>query len=254
MSIKVIWSADGIPKNQLIKILSADQFPREKVAVKLDRAFCEHYGLLSIGEIQRNCEVKVFDDAKIIEIPSKVMQIVERHLGQQPWMLNVMAGACSNMQFLTPGSDQKEEDCDLLYRFAITCKQANTKSCAVTVLTSKTAATIRYEYRCTPKQAVANYATLMTECGFTDIVCSPNEAETLIDHDYRLDINTHGVRLSDSNKDDQARVQTPHEAIHSGVKRIVCGRDIYDAKRDDDNYHVVYRNIQRIFDNIEGRN
>lgn len=52
MSIKLIWSADNVPKAELIRILSNDRFPREKVAVKLDRLFAETYGLDVIKQIQ----------------------------------------------------------------------------------------------------------------------------------------------------------------------------------------------------------
>lgn len=248
-NIILFWSADGIPKDTLYSILGQDDFPRDRVGVKLDRLFLTKHGLGCIREVQENYQIPVFADAKIIEVPSKVLELTKEHLEYQPYMLNVMAGACST--WLGPKELVKEQDKpDLLYDFATLCREAGTLSCAVTVLTSKTPHAISNEYNSTAESAVLDYAELMQKCGLTDIVCSPQEAGYIIENQISLDINTPGVRLPGSNKDDQSRVTTPYDAIAYGVKRIVVGRDIY---RKGEDYSTVITNIEKIFANIEGR-
>lgn len=92
---KIIWSADNLTDKELLEIVTGADFPREKVAVKLDRLFLTKYGLAMIRRVQEEAGVAVFADAKIVEIPSKTLEIVKVHLEYQPWMLNVMAGICN---------------------------------------------------------------------------------------------------------------------------------------------------------------
>lgn len=248
-NIVLFWSADGIPKDTLYSILSQDNFPRDRVGVKLDRLFLTKYGLECIREVQEKYQIPVFADAKIVEVPSKVLEITKLHLEYQPYMLNVMAGACST--WLSPKELVKDTDApDLLYDFATLCREAGTLSCAVTILTSKTPHAVSCEHNSTVESAVLDYAELMQKCGMTDIVCSPQEAASIIDNRISLNINTPGVRLPGSSKDDQSRVTTPHDAFDAGVKRIVVGRDIY---RKGEDYSTVTSNIEKIFANIEGR-
>lgn len=249
-NIKVIWSADHIPKSDLLRILGDDKFPRETVAVKLDRFFVEQNGLSAIGEVQSQCNVAVFDDAKIVEVPSKVLEIAKLHLENHPWMLNVMANACDTRYTLKTHPEISDNSYDLLYRFSKLCFAAETQPCAVTVLTNKTADTAKWEFNKDPAQAVVDYATLMENCNMTDIVCSAMEAQAIRKVSDWLIINTPGIRMFGSNTDDQNRVMTPQEAFAAGVNRLVVGRDIY---RKGESYDVILPNIQKILNCIERR-
>lgn len=236
---KIIWSADGISLNQLLEIIEGD-FPRESVAIKLDRLFLTKYGLGVITEVQKR-GVPVFADAKIIEIPTKTQEIAKLHLEHSPWMLNVMAGIC-NTGILPLGTTSP--DVDELYHFANLCAEVGTKSCVVTVLTSKTYTLALDEFSRPAIAQVEYYTKLATSCGITDLVCSPIEAR----HARALssiDINTPGIRLSDSSKDDQARVNTPAQALANGANRLVIGRDLSrDGK--------FAENLAKIMANING--
>lgn len=121
-----------------------------------------------------------------------------------------------------------DDELDVLNQFAIECKQAGTKPCVVTVLTSKTDSLAEYEYNVTTNEVVFSYVSLAIGCGVTDIVCSPKEAEFLRQAtgwpEY-MRLNTPGVRLASSSKDDQERVMTPGEALFKGADRLVIGRD-----------------------------
>jgi len=238
---KIIWSADGISLEELIRIVDGN-FPRNEVAVKLDRLFLTMYGLSAISEVQKR-GVAVFADAKIIEIPSKVDDIVKLHLEHQPWMLNIMAGACNNgftkLHLDVPNYDELNE-------FSRLCAEAGTKSCAVTVLTSKNKRIVEMEFERETEKVVEFYAGLSINCGLTDIVCSPDETE-IVRKLGRIDINTPGVRLPGSKKDDQERVKTPFEALELGATRLVIGRDL---SRDGE----FHKNLAKIMANIEGGN
>lgn len=235
----IIWSADGISLPELLNTLRREDFPREHVAVKLDRLFLTTYGLNAISAVQQ-LGIPVFADAKIIEIPSKVQEIAKLHLEHRPWMLNAMAGICNNGVAPTrPGDSEADE----IYQFANLCRDAGTKSCVVTVLTSKKPNFASHEFNSTVREAVEFYTELSINCGITDIVCSPLEASYVRALDPSIDINTPSVRLPDSSKDDQGRVATPAEALAYGATRLVIGRDLSRGGKFKENYAAIMANI-----------
>ncbi len=216
----VVWSAD-VDEETLDKVLGSD-IPL--IYVKLDRLGLTRMGLSKIFNV-KDRGFQVFADAKIIEIPDKVIEIARLHLEYRPWMLNVMAGICSTGN--VEADDPKRVDA--LKRFADECHTAGTLPCAVTVLTSKTPSLVGNEFnQRTPEEQVLTYVEMLLDAGFTDIVCSPREAKA-IRQESRFDgltLNCPGIRLPGSSKDDQARVDTPAAAIAAGVNRLVIGRDL----------------------------
>jgi len=215
----VIWSAD-VEWDVLDRTLIND-CPLKYV--KLDRLGLTKMGLDAIARVQDR-GFSVFADAKIVEIPDKVVEVAKLHLEYRPWMLNVMAGVCSSGRML----DDDPKKIDGLKRFADLCHQYDTNSCAVTVLTSKAETLVQREYKTTPMDQVLCYAEMLVEAGFTDMVCSPREAEGIRAESFldALRLNTPGIRLPGSSSDDQARIDTPAAAIAAGVDRLVIGRDL----------------------------
>lgn len=216
----VIWSAD-VDRDTLHRVLTGD-LPLQYI--KLDRVGLTRMGLDMISEVQDR-GFQVFADAKISEIPVKVLELAELHLEHKPWMLNVMAGISSTGD-LHPDDYRRTE---ALKRFADLCHIVGTKPCAVTVLTSKSDEMVAREYNGrTSVEQVLCYAEMLLEAGFTDMVCSPLEAQMIrIDRRFdRLELNTPGVRLPGSDTRDQARVATPRWAIDVGVNRVVIGSDL----------------------------
>lgn len=237
---KIIWSADGLRPSQIIDIIKCPNFPKEKVAIKLNPLFFTRYHPRHIEIFQERHGVPVFVDPKIIGIPTEAAEIAKCYLEYHPWMLSVMAGACSSG---LPCDD-------FLHTFAGLCLDVGTLPCIVTVLTSKTVVMIREEYGLSlsdnTSKPVEFYADLAKECGLTDVVCSPLEIAAV--KKYGLSINTPGVRLSGDSHDDQARVDTPASAIKNGANRLVIGRSIYNPAKD--KVEDVPKNIQRILDEI----
>ncbi len=239
----VIWSAD-VPREDIEKVIKTKALP-EGTVIKLDRLFFENQSKNFIDFCQGN-GYPVFCDAKIIEIPDKVMKITETYLSHKPFMLNVMAGICSTLNF-DRNEDEKQKEA--LRRFADACADAGTLSCAVTVLTSKSEWTCSHEFNRSPEEQVLKYAYMLKKSGVTDIVCSPKEAMVIKKHHgARFSINTPGVRLPSSSTDDQQRVTTPHDALANGADRLVIGRDL--IRGDGDITERVRANYQKILDNI----
>lgn len=218
---RIVWSADLPDEEALMGHL--DRMPDLRV-VKIDRLFVTEVGL---GVIDRLSErgLQVFDDAKIVEIPSKVVGIAGKHLEHKPFMLGCMAGVQSSGVL----THEDPERIDGLKRFADACHQAGTKPCGVTVLTSKTTEVVGREFNHRDSiEQVLYYVGALLECGFTDVVCSPKElsairAESSFDP---LDLNTPGIRPAGSDQGDQARADTPEAALAAGATRLVIGRPI----------------------------
>ncbi len=218
---RVIWSADVTDEAALMDHL--DSMPDLRI-VKIDSLFVTETGLGIVDRLNER-GLLVFDDAKIIEVPSKVAEITQRHLAHRPFMLSCMAGALST-GFVT-NDDPVKIDC--LKRFADACHEAGTKPCGVTVLTSKAARIVRDEFndRNTAKQTLY-YAEMLLKFGFTDLICSPAEVDA-IRSDRRfdtLDLITPGIRPIGFRPDDQARTDTPEATLAAGATRLVIGRPI----------------------------
>lgn len=220
---RIIWSADNLSPDELF--ITLDRMPDLRL-IKIDRLHVRKYGDGSIPQLTER-GLRVFNDAKIIEVPSKAVELTKVELATKPWMLNIMAGACSNGRFhFTPGTVLK--DLDALKQFAELCHTAGTLPCGVTVLTSKDEEFVEEEFNeRTPIDQVLWYTDLLIKCGFTDVVCSPHEATAIVaEFEDTINTNTPSIRRADAPPDDQARTMTPSEACEAGANRLVIGRPI----------------------------
>lgn len=243
---RVIWSAD-VSRKKIKQVVDERLLPKGTI-IKLDRLFFERYSKRFIDYCQDRGYL-VFVDAKIIEIPSKSLEIAKSFLYHKPFMLNIMAHACSNGNF-----DPSSEDPDFLPQFAKLCQEAGTKSCAVTVLTSKSETVCANEFNGRSARAqVKVYVEMMRKSGLTDIVCSPQEALMIREEMgiTDLDINTPGVRLPESGKDDQQRIMTPYGAFKNGVTRIVVGRPLTGNNSQGPFIDRIGPNYGRLIENIQ---
>lgn len=214
---RIIWSADVLTMKSLGRGL---QRMRGLEIVKIDRLFLEMRNPSIFKRIQEDYGVRVFSDAKFIEIPRKLEELALKHLKYQPWMLNCMAGGVSSKVLDDPKTR------DGLKRFADACHKYGTRPCGVTVLTSKTEGVVVKEFNDrTSIEQVLYYVEVLADMGFTDVVCSPKEvpairAECRFDG---LDLNTPGIVLAGSDPQDQARTNTPAGALNAGSTRLVIG-------------------------------
>lgn len=103
---------------------------------------------------------------------------------------------------------------------------------AVTVLTSLWPDQTQLLYGGSPIQVTTRIAKQAFESGIDGIVCSAQEAKIVagLREVKNKHIVTPGIRLSCSEKHDQARTTTPVEALQNGATHLVVGRDIIGAK------------------------
>ena len=218
---RIIWSADVTDDAVLLSKLQQIGHP---IRVKIDRLRVRRNGDAIFGAIN-DAGHQVFNDAKLVEIPSKLAELAEEEIKRtRPWMLNCMAGSLSNGL----GNLEQTSKHDGLKQFANICLKNDVLPCAVTVLTSKTDDMARAEFNSEAVDQVLFYAHWLVKFGFTDMVCSPKEA-AIIRQDSTFDslsLNTPGVRMPGDAVGDQARVATPGQAIRDDVNRVVIGRPI----------------------------
>ena len=84
---------------------------------------------------------------------------------------------------------------------------------------------------------------LANESDIDGVVCSPYElnlARDLLQDKIKI---TPGIRLSDSNSDDQSRVMNPKEAIDLGATYLVIGRPITSHKDKASAFEKIYQSI-----------
>ncbi len=156
---------------------------------------------------------KVFLDLKFFDIPNTVEKAVRNLLRFKPYALTIHALAGKEViKRVAKARDELSPDTLLL---------------AVTVLTSLSAEDLReLGMEREPGFYVRKLAELAKESGADGIVCSGQELDLV--RDLQLLRVVPGVRLS-SEKHDQKRVITPHEAFEKGADFIVVGRPILEA-------------------------
>ncbi|TXG77890.1 hypothetical protein E6P97_00715 [Patescibacteria group bacterium] len=218
----ICWSADVDSPEKLLA--TVDRMPKLRV-IKIDRQFVDDHGWEIFDEL-RDRDLKVFDDAKIIEIPVKLAGVAAVHVRKaRPWMLNCMAGGLSNRRWT---KREEKDELDGLKRFADVCHEAGVRPCGVTVLTSKDDDTVIAEFGRPSIDQVLFYVGMLNAAGFTDVVCSPNEVAAIRQElaFAELDLNTPGIRPEGAANQDQARVGTPKGTLAIGANRLVIGRPL----------------------------
>ena len=126
----------------------------------------------------------------------------------------------------------------------VSSKSINAKCIGVSILTSLNEEESREVYNQEIPKTVSSMFNLAIESDIDGIVCSPHElklARDLLQDKIKI---TPGIRLSDSNSDDQSRVMHPKEAIDLGATYLVIGRPIT-ASTD------IKKSLQEIYDSIQ---
>ena len=154
----------------------------------------------------------IFLDLKYHDIPNTVANACRAASDLGVWMVNVHA--LGGRKMLIAAQE------------ALSTKK--TKLIAVTLLTNLNKSDL-YEIGLNeePIDIVQRLALLTSDCGLDGVVCSAMEAPQLrkiISKDFCL--VTPGIRPLNCNKNDQARVATPQEAIQNGADYLVIGRPI----------------------------
>jgi len=160
---------------------------------------------------------EVFLDLKFHDIPNTVAGACRSAAKLGVWMMNVHASGGETMLRAA--------------REAVSSVVRPPMLIAVTVLTSLTNDDLeRVGYTGSVMENVERLARIARACGLDGVVCSAQEA-TLVRKATGDDFTlvTPGIRLESDNRDDQARVVTPRDAVRLGANYLVIGRPITGA-------------------------
>jgi len=166
---------------------------------------------------------KIFLDLKFHDIPNTVAAAAVEAARLGVSMFNVHASGGSAMMRRTVAA---VTECAAREGFA------SPAILGVTVLTSSDQNTLgEIGVNEEPAGNVARLAQLAAACRLNGVVASPQEISLIRKavSDQRFLIVTPGVRPAGAERDDQARVMTPREAISLGADYLVIGRPIIAA-------------------------
>jgi orotidine-5'-phosphate decarboxylase len=174
--------------------------------------FCAE-GPAAVEKIRGSAELDIFLDLKLHDIPATVAGAARAVAAVAPAYLTVHA--CGGPAMIAAAAEALPA----------------TKIAAVTILTSLDAEDLnRLGISGTPAQAVRRLAVLAVAAGARALVCSPQEV-ALVRAAVGPDIEliTPGVRPAGGDRQDQARVATPEQALADGADLLVVGRPITGA-------------------------
>jgi orotidine-5'-phosphate decarboxylase len=181
--------------------------------VKIGLELYLRYGPGVVASIRGASGVQIFLDLKLHDIPATVAGAARAVARLHPEIVTVHAAA---------GRD--------VIRAAVQAAPG-TVIAGVTVLTSLGPADLAaIGMGGSVPDAVRRLAVLAVEAGARALVCSPREVATVrreVGSDIKL--ITPGVRPAGTDRNDQARVATPEEALQAGADLLVIGRPITGA-------------------------
>jgi orotidine-5'-phosphate decarboxylase len=181
--------------------------------VKIGLELYLRYGPGVVASIRGASGVQVFLDLKLHDIPATVAGAARAVAKLRPEIVTVHAAAGTEV-----------------IRAAVQAAP-DTMIAGVTVLTSLGAGDLEsIGMRGPVPDAVRRLSVLAVGAGARALVCSPREVATVrseVGSDIKL--ITPGVRPAGADRNDQARVATPEEAMRAGADLLVIGRPITGA-------------------------
>jgi len=201
-----------VPDEQAALALAARLDPK-LCRVKVGKELFVAAGPAVVGRLQER-GFDVFLDLKFHDIPNTVEGACRAAAKLGVWMMNVHASGGAVMMRAAREAIEGVARPPLLI--------------AVTVLTSLTNDDLeRVGYTGSVMENVERLARIARACGLDGVVCSAQEA-TLVRKATGDDFTlvTPGIRLESDNRDDQARVVTPRDAVRLGANYLVIGRPI----------------------------
>ncbi|WP_042144952.1 orotidine-5'-phosphate decarboxylase [Paucisalibacillus sp. EB02] len=190
------------------------------VPVKVGMELYYREGLGIIEKLKQNNH-KIFLDLKLHDIPTTVMRAMKVLSSLEVDMVNVHAlGGSEMIQRAKEGLVNGNPNFD-------------TKLIAVTVLTSMDQKVLNGELGIPGNllDTTVSFSSFAKEVGADGVVCSVHEAKQIKTACGENFITiTPGIRLVDSNVNDQKRVATPGFARNNGADYLVIGRSITQAE------------------------
>lgn len=217
MSKDVIIACDFKSKDEVFNFL--DLFTEEKPFIKIGMELYYSEGPDIVREIKKRGH-KIFLDLKLNDIPNTVEKSMSVLANLDVDICNLHAsGGIKMMEAAIRGLTREDGSRPMLI--------------AVTQLTSISEEVMQNELLINKPldEVVMKYAENAKVAGLDGVVCSPLEARKVKDVCGENFITvTPGVRFSDGDAGDQARVTTPAQAKEIGSDYIVLGRPITQAE------------------------
>lgn len=198
----------------------SDQTKALDFAAKLDSQLCrikvgkELFTLAGPQLIEklRHLGFEIFLDLKFHDIPNTVAAACRAASNLGVWLVNVHALGGRKMLIAAQKALEGK----------------STKLIAVTLLTSLSHDDLgEIGIDAEPSDMARRLALLTQQCGLSGVVCSAVEAAELravLGDDFWL--VTPGIRMPGGDRNDQARVATPYDAMRNGADYLVIGRPI----------------------------
>lgn len=189
-----------------------DQFEPKECRLKIGKEMFTRFGPSFITILQQK-GFDIFLDLKFHDIPNTVARAVAAAADLGVWMVNVHASG---------GTRMLEAAKNILLPYGANAP----KLIAVTVLTSMEEADLHdLGLSCSLFDYAEKLADLAYKVGLDGVVCSAHEAKRFKQKfGANFQLVTPGIRLEDSQKDDQKRIMSPSKAIMNGADFIVIGR------------------------------
>ncbi|MFO7292557.1 MAG: orotidine-5'-phosphate decarboxylase [Actinomycetes bacterium] len=208
-------------------VIVALDYPEARAAVETARLLAPHVGGFKVGlelltgpgpatvAAIREIGLPVFVDAKLHDIPNTVRRAA-RNLGAigARWVTAHAAGGAAMLEAAREGLEEGAAG-------------HTAGILAITVLTSLTGADLAATgVSGSPGRQVARLSRLAAGAGVEGVVCSVKELGDVAQVAPGLTRVTPGIRPSGADTHDQARVESPAEAIRRGADWLVIGRAI----------------------------
>jgi orotidine-5'-phosphate decarboxylase len=205
----IILAYDGMPLKKAIELTAA--LSKRMYAVKIHSLYDE-VGKDAIDELKKAGAAKVWDDAKLHDIPDTVGYRAKAIFGNGADMLTVHASG----------------DIQMMRAACMPGKEVY----GISVLTSLDAAQSEAIYNKLPAGEVLTLARFAKLAGLSGLVCSAQELEILskMPELTGLKLVVPGTRSIGADLGNQKRVLTPGEAILAGATHLVIGTQVTKAE------------------------
>ncbi len=217
---RIIVALDTPDKQQALTIARVIAPVINKVKVGMELFYSQGPSVLE--ELQQ-LGVQVFLDLKVHDIPNTAAGAAASLSRHGVWMWNVhAAGGKQMMERAREAADQACTKLGIVRPLLI----------AVTQLTSTSQQVMEEEIgiREPIADTVVRYARMAQEAGLDGVVASAQEVPYIKQHCGASFLTvTPGIRMPDSQADDQVRVTSPKQALELGTDYMVIGRNITKA-------------------------
>mgnify|MGYP001405254502 FL=1 len=197
--------------------------------IKIGLEFFTSLGMKGIEEIKK-FDKPLFIDLKLYDIPNTVTAALRNILALEPEFTTLHISGGRRM--LENCVEEKIK------------ANSSTKLIGVTMLTSfddKEINEIGIDRNV--RENVGLLSGLAESCKLDGIVCSPHEI-SYIKSNFKLEVIAPGIRMSESQADDQKRTLTAKDALKAGADILVIGRPITQADSPSDVARSIFESIQ----------